>query len=1003
MQAFRPVPSVHHRPARFRLRASSAAAALALAGMSQLAMADVCSFSSGNYSVSGCLTTLGSGDSLSIIGGSYKYLDVALTTTAGGAIDASDNLYFATGNTINNGGNFRFLNDSSLFDNGASGVFVNTGTLSKVAGGGDSTIGISGFVNNGGTINAQTGRIIFNSGATFNAGSSFTGPGTVLVSGGASFSGAFSSDGSLVLGGGTYTGSGTTPATLSSGSLQLNSGTLAGSWQTASGTTVNIVGGSYKYVGGTLSNAGTLVASDNLYFNNGTTLTNNGSYQFTNDSNLFNNDGPGSFVNNGTLAKVGGGGDSHVSVSGFSNSGTGVIDVQTGRMLFDNGGQFASGTRITGAGQVLVTNGASFSGALSTANNLYLTGGTITANNVVATGDVYWTAGTLSGTWENTGGSTLRVDGGSYKYVAGTLTNAGTMTTTDNLYFNAGSTLVNNSSYQFTNDAGLYNNDGPGSFINNGTLAKVGGAGDSHIGISGFSNGDTGIIDVQTGRMIFDSGASFSSGTRITGAGQVLVTRGASFSGALSTADNLYLSGGTITGNNVVATGDVHWTSDTMAGTWQTASGSTLYVDGGSYKYVGGTLTNAGTMTATDNLYFDDGNTLVNTGSYQFLNDAGLYNNGGAGSFVNKGTLAKIAGGGDTHVSVSGFSNASTGVIDVQTGRMVFDNGAQFASGSRITGAGQVLVTNGATFNGTLSTGSNLYLSGGTITANNVVATGDAHWTSSTMTGAWQSASGSTLYVEGGSYKYAAGLTLAGRTSATDNLYAYGSGALTNNGRYEFANDSGIYGGGDLVNTGSIVKTAGGGTSDLSGVALQNLGTLEAQTGTLRLPDNFTNAGTLMGVATIQANGTLTNNGHIAPGSAAATGTLTLASNLVQGPLGVLDIRLSSAAASDFLQVAGTAAIDGSTLALSCFSCMLQQGDTYLLMSSSGALTGTFANVTTSGFGNGFEYTLDYSHANEVWLDVTQVGAVPEPSSYAMLLAGFGVIGWLTRRRKKLA
>jgi hypothetical protein len=314
-----------------------------------------------------------------------------------------------------------------------------------------------------------------------------------------------------------------------------------------------------------------------------------------------------------------------------------------------------------------------------------------------------------------------------------------------------------------------------------------------------------------------------------------------------------------------------------------------------------------------------------------------------------------------------------------------------------------VVVTSGATLNGQLTTAGNLLLAGGTVTANNVVATGGARWMRDTMTGSWQSANGSPLSIEAGGYKYAANLTLGGHTVATDNLYVNPGQALTQNGRYQFDNDVGIYGGGDVVNHGTLVKAAGGGTTDLSNVALQNLGTLEVQTGTLRLPDNFTNAGTLMGVATVQVNGLLTNNGHIAPGSSAATGTLTLAGNLSQGAFGTLDIRLASSTMSDLLQVTGTAAIGGSTLALNCFACLLQNGDTFLLMNSTGALTGTFGGVTTTGFGSGFQYALDYSHPNQVWLDVTNVGAVPEPSSYAMLLGGLGVMGWLVRRRKSVA
>ncbi|MFT7774807.1 PEP-CTERM sorting domain-containing protein [Roseateles sp.] len=1167
-----PARAGRRHPADLRLRALSAAALLAMAGLPQLASSAPCTFTAGNYSGSGCATTLLSGDTLSISPGGYKYLDLLLTAQAGAVIDATDSLYFVGGNTLNNAGAFRFGSDASLYDNGTSGVLVNTGTLSKIGGTGDSTINISGFVSNGGNVNAQTGRIVFNSSGSFNAGSSFTGPGQVLIAGGASFAGSFSSDGSLVLAGGTYTGNAGTPARLASGTVQWMSGSMAGQWQTASGSTVNVLGGGYKYVAGAITNGGAMAATDNLYFNDGQTLTNTGAYRFDNDAGLVSNGGANYFVNNGVLVKAGGTGDSTIGINGFTNGAGGIIDAQTGRIVFNNGAVLNDGSVIAGAGQVSITNGATFSGALSTANNLYLSGGTFNANNVVATGDVHWTSGTLAGTWQTASGSTLHVAGGGYKYVGGSLTNAGTMTAVDSLYFNDGTSLVNNGRYEFANDAALYANGGSNSFVNNGTLAKVGGSGDSYVTVTSFTNATGGIVDVQTGRIVFNRAPTFASGSVITGAGQVAIVDGATFNGALATANNLYLAGGTVTANNVTATGDVHWTSGTLAGTWQTASGSTLHVAGGGYKYVGGTLTNAGTMTAVDSLYFNDGTSLVNNGRYEFANDAALYANGGSNSFVNNGTLAKVGGSGDSYVTVTSFTNATGGIVDVQTGRIVFNRAPTFASGSVITGAGQVAIVDGATFNGALATANNLYLAGGTVTANNVTATGDVHWTSGTLAGTWQTASGSTLHVagggykyvggsltnagtmtavdslyfndgtslvnngryefandaalyanggsnsfvnngtlakvggtgdsyvtvngftngaggvvdaqagrivfngspvfqsgsavtgagqvvvvsgatfsgalstagnlylsgsgtvtannvvatggahwtsgtmagqwqssggalsvEGGGYKYASGLALSGRTLATDALYVYGAGALSNNGRYEFANDAGIYGGGEVINNGRIVKTGGTGTSDLSNTALQNAGTLESQIGTLRLPDNFVNTGTLMGVASIQVDGMLTNNGHIAPGAAASTGTLTLQGNLQQGAMGVLDIRLTSASLSDMLQVNGTAGIGGSTLALSCFACVLNDGESYLLMSSTGPLNGVFGSVTTVGFGVGFQYAIDYSHTNQVWLNVLEVGAVPEPSTYAMLLAGVGVIGWLVRRRKAIA
>jgi hypothetical protein len=36
-------------------------------------------------------------------------------------------------------------------------------------------------------------------------------------------------------------------------------------------------------------------------------------------------------------------------------------------------------------------------------------------------------------------------------------------------------------------------------------------------------------------------------------------------------------------------------------------------------------------------------------------------------------------------------------------------------------------------------------------------------------------------------------------------------------------------------------------------------------------------------------------------------------------------------------------------------------------------------------------------------MNVQHIGAVPEPETYAMLLAGLGIVGMVTRRRRKMA
>ncbi len=164
----------------------------------------------------------------------------------------------------------------------------------------------------------------------------------------------------------------------------------------------------------------------------------------------------------------------------------------------------------------------------------------------------------------------------------------------------------------------------------------------------------------------------------------------------------------------------------------------------------------------------------------------------------------------------------------------------------------------------------------------------------------------------------------------------------------------------------------------------------------------FVNPGKITGGATIQT-AKHTNSGHIAPGN--SPGTLTLAGNFEQTAAGVLDIELACSVLFDRLVVNGTATL-GGTLALGCIgSCALNANDTFVILNASGDLSGTFGSVTATGFGSGFDYSLRYDYAADlVELRVIQPGLplpVPEPETWAMLIAGLGLMGALAHRQAR--
>jgi hypothetical protein len=145
-----------------------------------------------------------------------------------------------------------------------------------------------------------------------------------------------------------------------------------------------------------------------------------------------------------------------------------------------------------------------------------------------------------------------------------------------------------------------------------------------------------------------------------------------------------------------------------MAGDWTVLSGQTLNVNPSSSKGIYGSLTNQGTVNATDNLQFFNGGAVTNNALYNVQGDFGLVNAGYGGAFVNNGTFRKSSGTGTTSVGTGvSFSNTATGKIVVDTGTVslgqAFANLGTLDFGiSGLTDYGVLSVGNAATLGGLL-------------------------------------------------------------------------------------------------------------------------------------------------------------------------------------------------------------------------------------------------------------------------------------------------------------
>jgi hypothetical protein len=230
------------------------------------------------------------------------------------------------------------------------------------------------------------------------------------------------------------------------------------------------------------------------------------------------------------------------------------------------------------------------------------------------------------------------------------------------------------------------------------------------------------------------------------------------------------------------------------------------------------------------------------------------------------------------------------------------------------------------------------------------------------------------------------------------------------------ANNGGLDTGADarFDNAGLLMKTTVGNYT--IAVPFFNTGTVSVQAGTLTFSNGFagqtgrvvvgagttlTASGTLLNQGQLQGTGTvvagqIVNQGRIGPGL--SPGTLTLSAAYQQAGSGALDIELEDLASFDTLSISGSAALAGA-LTVSPFGGYTPTvGDSFVILSSTGALSGTFdGSPTLLGFGSGVAFDVRYDYSlRTVTLAVT---AVPEPDARWLLLAGLAAVGWTARRR----
>jgi hypothetical protein len=177
---------------------------------------------------------------------------------------------------------------------------------------------------------------------------------------------------------------------------------------------------------------------------------------------------------------------------------------------------------------------------------------------------------------------------------------------------------------------------------------------------------------------------------------------------------------------------------------------------------------------------------------------------------------------------------------------------------------------------------------------------------------------------------------------------------------------------GALSNAGTL--TVGEGVGDTSVFRLGAGGTAK-----------LTNTGTLAGSGIIQGN--VENSGIIVPGN--SPGLLTITGNYTQLSPAELAIQILNAGTYDQLSITGTAGL-GGTLSVSLLpGAVINDGETFTVLHSSGLLSGEFEKYIFD-IPQSLSFTTDYTTGHDVIL-TAHGSTVPLPPS--LLLFGSGLVG----------
>ena len=969
----------------------------------------------------------GSGTVSSVVAGTYRLVIGGSTnTTFGGAIDNGSGVVGLT----KSGTGTLLLTGANGF---TGGVTLNGGTLGA---GSANAIGSSGAISfGGGTLQYSASNTTDYSSRFSNAasqqysidtngenvtlasnltssGGSFTklGAGAVTLSGNNSYSaGTLVSQGALVGGASTSFGSGA--IVLGDGNTGTSSVVLvannSGNTTIANAITVANLGTGLVSIGGTNTGA----SSANAWTG---TLTLNRNAQ------LFGDTTPGSSGRTSFLGQI---------------TGSGGITVTQGRVTLQNGTNNFTGPVVVNSGATLQLD---VGGGL---NEVIPNSAAVTVNGLLnfASGGGTETIGSLDGS-----GTVSSFVAGSYSLVVG-----GSTSTTFSGVINNGSGVIGLTK----SGTGTLTLAGPNSY-SGGTIVSAGQLVGTTASLQGAITNNASVAFDQATTGNYSSVMSGSGSLTKLGAGTVKITGSNNYSGGTTvTSGTVELSAGVSFGGSAAGLGTgavsiasgaqvTYWlsmsTSNTIANAFS-LSGGTLHSEDGSNNFTGLFTLASGASTISsryeDTIRLSGG--LTGSGDVLFTQAGGL---GTGPTFVLSGTgsntgtvrVSGSANGIATKLQLANVNALQSATLDMATGDLgtveftvagnnTYSLGGLQGARNLAVGSNSLSVggnNQSTTYSGDLSA-SGLFTKVGsgtlTLSGSNSAAAGVAVNAGTLGLGS-ANAIGSTGTISfGGGYlqfsasnttDYSARFSNAanqqyridtnGQTVTLASALASSSGSLTKNG------------------VGTLILTA---TSGFTGATAVDGGRLlvNGQLGNTAVAVNA--SGMLGGSGTILGDVTVNSSGTLSPGN--SPGVLTVGSlSLSDGSTTLMEITGTAAGLYDQIVGTGTGSLTyGGNLDL-IMSGSYADGTTFHLFSNfSSPSIGDFAAVGLDATGEYAGLTFsDSDHVGGIWTSswttnhqrlVFSTGTgdlvvVPEPSTYAMALAGLACGGWQMFRRRRL-